>query len=642
MFGSKIWFFLITVGAFVALAIALILPKPAERKAVADEERRLADACAVTNILLTDNARVRINLAGDFSRFASVAGVLDQASREKTISGEVNKSARDAADELLGSVTGSIKPAFVLMLDARGRVVARAGDAARKSKFGDSMAGYFLVDDALHGYLRDDLWLYENSLYRVAAAPVVRREVGVRDRYAGAVVLGHPVDTSLAEGLREQVRFDVSFYAGGSVKASSTPVELHKDVLEAHGAIAAGDRPRTTDCAENKPFYVTAGNDDYAVVIARLPGEAAGSGAFYAVYSKRPKAVGFLGTLDAVDGNDLGFGNFPWLLLGLALVFALGLGMFLMIWEADLPLKRLAADAVLLAKGEKDRLAEDQHRGKYGSIARSVNIQLDKQEREAKAAKKDLDQLLGPAPEDSLAGAPSPLPLTGPGGFGMGDNAFEPPPPSEFVFKDAAPPPPPPSFGSGGGGGGGGGGFDLDLPPPPGREPPPPPPQNQPTKIGPNLAPPINTQVPPAPVSMPGEAKAPPPIPRRAPSPPPLESIDADILGDDDIPETPAPTRPPSDFDAPTRVADPSRSLLEAAAAGTNGEAAAFRQVYDDFLALKEKCGESTKNLTFEKFATKLKKNRQALIDKHGCKEVKFQVYVKDGRAALKATPVKS
>ena len=32
--------------------------------------------------------------------------------------------------------------------------------------------------------------------------------------------------------------------------------------------------------------------------------------------------------------------------------------------------------------------------------------------------------------------------------------------------------------------------------------------------------------------------------------------------------------------------------------------------------------------------------NRDQLISRFGCKGVKFQVYVKDGKAALKATPV--
>ena len=42
-----------------------------------------------------------------------------------------------------------------------------------------------------------------------------------------------------------------------------------------------------------------------------------------------------------------------------------------------------------------------------------------------------------------------------------------------------------------------------------------------------------------------------------------------------------------------------------------------------------------------ERFVNRLARNKQALIDRYNCRSVKFQVYVKEGHAALKATPVK-
>ena len=36
-----------------------------------------------------------------------------------------------------------------------------------------------------------------------------------------------------------------------------------------------------------------------------------------------------------------------------------------------------------------------------------------------------------------------------------------------------------------------------------------------------------------------------------------------------------------------------------------------------------------------------LRKNKEQLVAKYNCRTVRFQVYVKDGKAALKATPVK-
>ena len=81
--------------------------------------------------------------------------------------------------------------------------------------------------------------------------------------------------------------------------------------------------------------------------------------------------------------------------------------------------------------------------------------------------------------------------------------------------------------------------------------------------------------------------------------------------------------------------------LIEKVRVVISDDAGQYRAIYDEFLALKVKCGESVENLTYDRFLTKLRSNRDALIAKHGCKAVKFQVYVKDGKAALKASPVR-
>lgn len=66
-----------------------------------------------------------------------------------------------------------------------------------------------------------------------------------------------------------------------------------------------------------------------------------------------------------------------------------------------------------------------------------------------------------------------------------------------------------------------------------------------------------------------------------------------------------------------------------------------FHEVFQDFASTRERCGEPADGLTYEKFAMKLRKNRDQLTQKYSCRTVRFQVYVKDGKAALKATPVK-
>jgi hypothetical protein len=56
---------------------------------------------------------------------------------------------------------------------------------------------------------------------------------------------------------------------------------------------------------------------------------------------------------------------------------------------------------------------------------------------------------------------------------------------------------------------------------------------------------------------------------------------------------------------------------------------------------VRKDCGESIDGLSFEKFELTLNKTRDQVLQKHPAKDVRFTVYVKEGRAALKAAPVK-
>jgi hypothetical protein len=71
-------------------------------------------------------------------------------------------------------------------------------------------------------------------------------------------------------------------------------------------------------------------------------------------------------------------------------------------------------------------------------------------------------------------------------------------------------------------------------------------------------------------------------------------------------------------------------------------EASEWKRVFDDFVKLKKECGEPIDGISFDKFKNTLRKNRDQLLQRHGCKSVKFSVYVKQGKAALKANPVRT
>jgi hypothetical protein len=85
----------------------------------------------------------------------------------------------------------------------------------------------------------------------------------------------------------------------------------------------------------------------------------------------------------------------------------------------------------------------------------------------------------------------------------------------------------------------------------------------------------------------------------------------------------------------------PARPVLSSPVPSQDPDEAHFEQVFRDFVATRERCGEPTQGLGYDRFAAKLRKNREQLVEKYHCRSVRFTVYVKEGRAALKATPIK-
>jgi hypothetical protein len=98
---------------------------------------------------------------------------------------------------------------------------------------------------------------------------------------------------------------------------------------------------------------------------------------------------------------------------------------------------------------------------------------------------------------------------------------------------------------------------------------------------------------------------------------------------------------------APPPLKAPAAAVAAAPAAhaddsgGDFDEGAHFREVYQQYLVTRQKCGEPVDNLTFEKFGVTLRKTRDQIVEKHGARAVRFTVQVKEGKAALKAQPIK-
>jgi hypothetical protein len=66
-----------------------------------------------------------------------------------------------------------------------------------------------------------------------------------------------------------------------------------------------------------------------------------------------------------------------------------------------------------------------------------------------------------------------------------------------------------------------------------------------------------------------------------------------------------------------------------------------WRETFEKFRELKARLGEPADRISFEKFSAKLRKNRDDLLAKHSAKGVRFVVYEKAGRAAIKASAIR-
>ncbi|GEJ55904.1 MXAN_5187 family protein [Anaeromyxobacter diazotrophicus] len=150
----------------------------------------------------------------------------------------------------------------------------------------------------------------------------------------------------------------------------------------------------------------------------------------------------------------------------------------------------------------------------------------------------------------------------------------------------------------------------------------------------------------PAPAEL-SELSAPEPAPLAAPDPPREEEdatardffaapAGASSLFDAAPPEAPAPVAPAPA--APAPVEPPART--QAWVAGDEDEEH-WKATYQDFQRVRAECGEARDGVGYERFREKLQKNRDQLVERYGCRTVRFQVYVKEGKAALKASPVR-
>ncbi len=321
----------------------------------------------------------------------------------------------------------------MIAVDPRGVVVGRTG--LGEGELGANLGGLPLVQSALSGNTRDDLWEISGQAYRMAARPIISRG----QYYVGAIVHGMAINDGFASTVAQLAPgASVMFFGPDGMYASFHPVPERgarrapapAALVERLRAVRASDPWRTRGVTEALPA-----NDhdpDVGVaVFAAVPGMIGAAGGGIALARATPMMSGSIfptskEDLARVPSLPIGGG-----MLGLAL-----LGNLFLYIEFDSKRKRLAQALEGLAQEGNNHLDPLQLSGFARDLAVVANDGIDallKREVQRSAGRlRNVNEL------DSLLKAPEAV---------LGNQAPMPPPPAMppmAPMPPLGPPMPPP------------------------------------------------------------------------------------------------------------------------------------------------------------------------------------------------------
>lgn len=573
-------------------------------------------------------------IAGALQRFASeTVDAAARAASEKDVHTALTakKLTPDVEAKLLAPAGVFGAPSFALLVSTEGAVVASAGgDAKMPSPF----PGFPVVAEALTGVARDGVWLSDGKPVHVVGAAIYDGAAP-----AGAVILGWPYSPALLD----------TFARGGP------PVYLV-------GASGSGVAPTSgkvdlADVARREAFGAATTVGPFPVL---LPDTARYLTSAVPLYAGDDKKDSFA-LASVIDRNDA-FGAIANLQLGiLGLTFLLGVLVLAVVMitlrSVNRPLALIEDHLAQVQQGVNVGILPEAGLGPFLRLGKQINM--------------------------ILSSMPSARP-SATGGLGFGQPSFD------AGIGSSFPSSPPSSLPD----------SLSDIPsakptlsmPPSSNPALSAPPASNPQSAPPTSTPPTAVSQPPAAaqgVSPPpssglaglfddgpdplSQFRVPPKPAEPPPPPPPAPSFDADEAPSHamqpeatvmfQVPESllaasavdnkkaaaakPAATAAPaakSVDDNRTVVAQVPQELLAQVAPKNDVDAADeahYKEVYEKFVQTRIECGEDTSDLSYERFVAKLLKNRQQIVEKHKARSVRFQVYVKDGKAALRALPVR-
>jgi hypothetical protein len=616
---SRIWTLLLALALAGAVAGVFLVTIELNRRAEHQTKELLVHDWREVEQALAIEAHRRVDAIAGIAVNSDVRAALAAASKDRT----VDHAALEHALRTLNSQLQEGAADRLIAVRADGRIVADVGGrGVPPARAG--MGAFPVVRDALRGYLADDVIVYDGAVLRVAARPVVDE-----GQYVGAVVHGKRLDAHLAEQLQKVVPgTSVGLYRGAELLGMEVPSDVHGAPDASAVSVALAKRVDEHDASSarhSKPLELE--GKGWAVT-APVTGSAGHAGVGVVVARPAPKVASPVALLSVVTRDELR--EVPWLVVGAVAFLVVLLGWVFYALDVKGPRTRFARAVEALAADDRARLQIADVPGPYRSTAERINAALDAAAGRAVAVGGRGDELreILEAPQEPEKRASY---------FAF---ASEPPAATEEATAAAT-----------------------------GAVPPPAAPPRDTYADAPALSLEDTSRVSETPELEPDELEE-----DEDTSMPDESGTDEDTLESANVPQPaspaafltppapkPAAPMPPAavppapsvpafdpdgfDDDGATTVAEIPRELIAAVqekqARSMDPETAHFHEVYDQFVEMKKRLGEPTAGLTYERFEVTLKKNRDTIVEKHGVSTVRFTVYDKGGKAALRATPVK-
>ncbi len=579
MLLSRFWFLVLAVAAIMGLAAALLARGIINRQHLAGVDDGLRRDRFEMESLLKLDARARLDTLAPIAADSVIREAVRTKGQSKVEGQDGQKALKDRL-RTLNQQLEELRADLLIAVDANGLILAQEG--RKPARAGAGLGRVPLVERALSGYIGDDVWVYDGAVYRMAARPIVDRGT-----YVGALLHAQRFDATLAQRLSERLGgASIGFFFRDAMIASYTPTDVPGAPTQAE--LAAPLAQVLTDerlkKGERTDSYDLGGRGH--AVYSLVAGSASANEVGYSIARPIKVIESPWAVFDQTAKEDVDSLPRAQLAGGLVVLFLLAMG--ILWWERDRPLGILRASTEQLATGQIEELDLAVLSGQYRKVGERINRALDviveKGGGKRRAQKADLNQILGPAPETLTSSA-----------FSFGSEA-------EGAPQASAP-------------------LAMPMPMPM------PMPAPSPAMNGAMSAPR------PAVPSMP---KPPPPAPK-VPAPAAVIPLVSSTSRSDDK-SVMLKLDGSSDEDQ-TVVAEIPDQLRNA----SRDDESHFRDVFSQYLALREQCGESNAELTYERFAMTLRKNREQIImSRPDARDVRFTVYVKAGKASLKASPVKT